>query len=158
MIASTRFEQFVCSFKGPLFSFLFRLLQNEHAAEELAQEAFLNLYRSKVDCSNPRNCVEAIYRIAIGLATRAAESRSRVPVNPSPAFDSKEVAICKAIAELPSAQRFAVLLHKYQGLDLEQIGRTLDIDETKVKAVLLAGYQMLRMRLSAYINSERRTE
>ncbi len=154
MIAATRFEQFVCSFKGPLFGFLFRALQNKQAAEELAHEAFLNLYRSKVDCSDVESCVGAIYRIAIGLVTKAAESHSLAPVNSSSRFDRKEVAICKAIGELPREQRFAILLHKYQGLDLDQIGRALDIDETQVKAVLLAGYQTLREKLSAYINAE----
>jgi len=154
MIAATRFEQFVCSFKGPLFGFLFRVLQNEHVAEELAQEAFLTLHRSRIDCSDPASCVGAIYRIAVGLVTRAADSRSLAPVNSSSRFDRKEIAICKAIGELPREQRFAVLLHKYQGLALDQIGRALDIDETQVKALLLAGYQMLREKLSGYINAE----
>lgn len=154
MIAATRFEQFVLSFKGPLFGFLFRVLQNEQVAEELAQEAFLNLYRSRVDCGDAEDCVGAIYRIAIGLVTQAANSRPLAPVNSSSRFDSKEVAICKAIGGLPSAQRFAVLLHKYQGLNFSQIGKTLDIDETRVKALLLAGYQTLRTKLSAYTNVE----
>ena len=70
MTAATRFEQFVCSFKEPLVGLLFRVLQNDQEAEELAQEAFLTLYRPKVDFSDTGNCVEATYRREFGYESR----------------------------------------------------------------------------------------
>lgn len=157
MAKPSHFVQFVDSLKIPVFVFLFRLVRDETLAEQLTQEAFLELYQSNNDCGDGERSVATIYRTAIRLATQAAASSS-LAASPSSRFDRKEVAIFQAIGELPSAQRFAVLLHKYQGLDLAQIGKTLEIDEIRVKALLLAGYQTLRIKLSACVNAERRTE
>lgn len=157
MAEASHFEQFVYRLKNPVFGFLFRLVQDEKRAEQLAQEAFLKLYQSKDDCGDGERGVTTIYRIAIRLVAQAAAGHS-LAVNPSSRFDRKEVAISRAIGELPSAQRFAVLLHKYQGLDFAQIGKTLEMDEIRAKALLLAAYQALRIKLSAYLNAERSAE
>ena len=157
MAKASHFVQFVDRLKNPVFGFLFRLVRDETLAEQLAQEAFLELYQWNNDCADGERCVTTIYRIAIRLVTQAAASRP-LAASPSSRFDRKDVAIFQAIGELPSAQRFAVLLHKYQDLDLAQIGKTLDIDQIRVKALLLAGYQTLRIKLSAYANAERRAE
>lgn len=155
MAEASHFEQFVYRLKNPVFGFLFRLVRDEALAEQLAHEAFLELYQSKTDCGD--SCVTTIYQIAIRLITQTAAGRS-LSASPSSRFDREEAAISQALGELPSAQQFAVLLHKYQELDLAQIGKTLDIDETRLKALLLAGYQTLRIKLSAYTNAERRVE
>lgn len=157
MSKASRFEQFVNRFEKPVYGFFVRLVHDEQTADQLAQEAFLNLYRSGIDCNGGQHCVTAVYRTAIRLLMQRTELMSSEPVMSSSEVDQKVDAISLAISELPTAQRFAVLLHKYQGLDLAAIGKALDLDEARVKGLLLTGYQALTMKLSRYIVPMKRT-
>ncbi len=53
-----------------------------------------------------------------------------------------------AIEGLPSKQRAAVFMHKYQELEYSQIAKTLSCSESAVKSLLFRAYETLRARLS----------
>ena len=54
----------------------------------------------------------------------------------------------QAVLALPTKQRAAVILHKYQELDYKQIGQALGCSESAVKSLLFRAYEALRVRLS----------
>jgi RNA polymerase sigma-70 factor (ECF subfamily) len=61
--------------------------------------------------------------------------------------------ILRAVHALPEKQRAAVLLHKYQELDYDEIARILVCSESALKSLLFRAYETLRVELAPLINS-----
>ena len=56
--------------------------------------------------------------------------------------------IRSAVDALPAKQRAAVLMHKFDGLDYQQIARALDCSDSALKSLLFRAYETLRGRLA----------
>ena len=54
---------------------------------------------------------------------------------------SRSDIILRAVHALPEKQRAAVLLHKYQELDYDEIARILDCSESALKSLLFRAYE-----------------
>jgi RNA polymerase sigma-70 factor (ECF subfamily) len=63
--------------------------------------------------------------------------------------------ILRAVHALPEKQRAAVLLHKYQELDYDEIARVLECSESALKSLLFRAYETLRIELSPLVSSVR---
>src|ERR1035437_6458049 len=124
--------------RGPVVHFLYRMVQNPSVSEELAQEVFLRVYRSRATYEPTAKFTTWLFRIATHLALnwirdgkkeKSNESLSeevmegmerqvadRQPsVEQTMIYEVKVREIKKAIEALPEKQRAAVLMHKYQG-------------------------------------------
>ncbi len=160
-----------------IIHFLFRMVRNESVAEELAQEVFLRVYRSRESYRAEAKFSTWLYRIATNLAVNHArdtksertaqtleldkpdeESGSRPEVADSEANveqrmlrEERMAAIRAEIAALPERQRLAVLMHKYQEMDYRQIGEVLKLSESATKSLLFRAYQTLRERLKSFV-------
>jgi RNA polymerase sigma-70 factor, ECF subfamily len=157
--------------RGPVINFLHRMVQNRAVSEELAQEVFLRVYRSRQTYEPTAKFTTWLFRIATHLALnsirdgkkeRSQESLSdellegverqvadrQVTVEQAMVFDVKIQEIRQAIGGLPEKQRAAVLMHKYDGLDYGQIARSLGCSESAVKSLLFRAYETLRARLA----------
>jgi RNA polymerase sigma-70 factor, ECF subfamily len=157
--------------RGPVVNFLHRMVQNRAVSEELAQEVFLRVYRSRETYEPTAKFTTWLFRIATHLALnsirdgkkeRSQESLSdellegverqvadrQVTVEQAMVFDVKIQEIRQAIGGLPEKQRAAVLMHKYDGLDYGQIARSLGCSESAVKSLLFRAYETLRARLA----------
>jgi RNA polymerase sigma-70 factor (ECF subfamily) len=72
----------------------------------------------------------------------------------APSVEQELVARCraelilKAIRALPEKQRAAVLLHKYQELDYDEIAGVLECSESALKSLLFRAYETLRVELA----------
>lgn len=157
--------------------FLFRMVHNQAVAEELAQEVFLRVYRSRESYRAEAKFTTWLYRIATNLAVnhardtrheRAAQTvyldqpDEETGTTPDVADDEPTVeqnllrdermaAIRKHVMALPERQRMAVLMHKYQGMDYRQIGDVLKLSESATKSLLFRAYQTLRERLKEFV-------
>ena len=156
--------------RGPVVNFLYRMVQNRAVSEELAQEVFLRVYRSRQSYEPAAKFTTWLFRIASHLALnwirdgrkeRGQESLNdglegieRQVADRQPSIeqelihDVKVKEIRQAIEALPEKQRAAVLMHKYQGLDYTQIAGALRLSESAVKSVLFRAYGTLRARLA----------
>jgi RNA polymerase sigma-70 factor, ECF subfamily len=160
-----------------MIHFLFRMVHNQAVAEELAQEVFLRVYRSRESYRAEAKFTTWLYRIATNLAvnnardTRHERSAQTVYLDapdletgttPDVADDEPNVeqnllrdermaAIRKHVMALPERQRMAVLMHKYQGMDYKQIGEVLKLSESATKSLLFRAYQTLRERLKDFV-------
>ena len=56
--------------------------------------------------------------------------------------------IRRAVDELPEKQRAAVLLHKYEEMNYDQIAGILDCSENALKSLLFRAYETLRVKLA----------
>ena len=163
--------------RNPLVHFLQRMVQDAGVSEELAQEVFLRVYRSRESYRAEAKFTTWLYRIATNLAVNHARDtkheRSAQTIyldapdeetgsTPDVADDEPSVeqklmrdermaAIRLHVMALPERQRMAVLMHKYQGMDYRQIGDVLKLSESATKSLLFRAYQTLRDKLKEFV-------
>jgi len=171
------FTYLVEKYHRAMVHFLFRMVHNQAVAEELAQEVFLRVYRSRESYRAEAKFTTWLYRIATNLAVNHARDTKHeraaqnvyldVPdeetgATPEVADDEPTVeqrlvrdermaAIRKHVMALPERQRMSVLMHKYQGLDYKQIGEVLKLSESATKSLLFRAYQTLREKLKDFV-------
>src|SRR5947208_11600838 len=76
------FEYLVQKYRRPIVSFMYRMARNAAAAEDLAQEVFLRVYRSRESYEATAKFTTWLYRIATNLAVNhARDSRHERPEN-----------------------------------------------------------------------------
>jgi RNA polymerase sigma-70 factor, ECF subfamily len=171
------FEYLIQKYHRPMIHFMFRMVHNQAVAEELAQEVFLRVYRSRQSYRAEAKFTTWLYRIATNLGVNHARDTKyeRAAQNvyldqPDPETgttpdvadltasveqelvkDERMRAIRQHVLALPERQRTAVLMHKYQGLDYKQIGEVLKLSESATKSLLFRAYQTLRERLKEFV-------
>jgi RNA polymerase sigma-70 factor, ECF subfamily len=171
------FDYLIEKYRKPIVHFMFRMVHNQAVAEELAQEVFLRVYRSRQTYRAEARFTTWLYRIATNLGVnhardtkheRAAqnvyldEPDPETGTTPDVADQTPSAeegllrqerlkAIREHVMALPERQRTAVLMHKYQGMDYKQIGEVLKLSESATKSLLFRAYQTLRERLKDFV-------
>jgi len=157
--------------RSPVIHFLYRMVQNQAVAEELAQEVFLRVYKSRSSYEPTAKFTTWLFRIASHLALNwirdgRNEKRQASLNEESPDGTAKQVPdrsrtveqelvyqvklreVRQAIESLPAKQKAAVMMHKYQEMEYAQIADVLSCSESAVKSLLFRAYESLRMRLA----------
>jgi RNA polymerase sigma-70 factor (ECF subfamily) len=165
------FELLLAKYRRPVVGYLDRMVQNRAVAEELAQEAFLRVYRARGSYQPAAKFTTWLFRIATHLAlnslrdTRHQRKETSMegagpegqPLQLADGRASREEqlvaearldAVRRAVADLPEKQRAAVLLHKYEGMDYAQIADALGCSVSAVKSLLFRAYESLRVSLA----------
>ena len=158
------FELLLDKYRRPLIHFLYRMVQDAAVAEELAQDVFLRVYRSRERYEATARFTTWLFRIATRLALnwlRDNKNERGQPLVDELVFadqgptaeaellrNSRTREIRLAIARLPAKQRAAVLMHKYQDMDYAQIAAVLGLTQSAVKSLLFRAYETLRGRLA----------
>ena len=171
------FEYLVQKYRRPMLSFMYRMARNAAAAEDLAQEVFLRVYRSRESYEASAKFTTWLYRIATNLAVNhARDTRHERPevqvsldepdeesgttlelpdasLNVEQAMVVRErmMAIRRKVEALPEQQRLAVIMHKYQQMDYKQIAEVLKKSESATKSLLFRAYETLRDQLKEFI-------
>lgn len=158
-------------YRSSVIHFLYRMVQNRAVAEELAQEVFLRVYRSRATYEATAKFTTWLFRIATHLALNSlrdgknqrAEARLDLESGEAPARQVSDARpsveqvmvqrarleeVRRAVAMLPEKQRAAVLMHKYEEMEYSQIARVLNCSESAVKSLLFRAYETLRARLA----------
>ena len=173
----TAFDFLMRKYRKPIVNFMYRMTRNQAVAEELAQEVFLRVYRSRETYRAEARFSTWLYRIATNLGVNQArdtrheraastvyldEADSETGTTPDVADstpdiearllrDERMAAIREHVMALPERQRMAVLMHKYEGLDYGQIGEVLKLSESATKSLLFRAYQTLREKLKGFV-------
>jgi len=158
--------------RNPLVHFLYRMVQEQAVSEELAQEVFLRIYKSRLSYEPTARFTTWMFRIATHLALnwlrdeKNARGQERLDEDRGGDLPAREVADRKpsveqrmvyqarlqevrdAIGKLPEKQRAAVLMHKYEEMEYAQIASVLGCSESAVKSLLFRAYETLRARLA----------
>jgi RNA polymerase sigma-70 factor (ECF subfamily) len=157
--------------RSSVVHFVYRLVQEQAVAEELAQEVFLRVYRARSKYEATAKFKTWLFRIASHLALnwlrdekhqRGQERLDDVPADlpvrqisdrrPSVeqrlVYEVKMQEVRHAVAALPEKQRAAVLMHKYEEMGYNQIAKVLGCSESAVKSLLYRAYETLRARLA----------
>lgn len=171
------FDFLIQKYRKPIINFMYRMTRNQAVAEELAQEVFLRVYRSRETYRAEARFSTWLYRIATNLGVNQArdtrheraastvyldEADSETGTTPDVADSTPDVeskllrnermaAIREHVMALPERQRMAVLMHKYEGMDYSQIGDVLKLSESATKSLLFRAYQTLREKLKGFV-------
>jgi RNA polymerase sigma-70 factor (ECF subfamily) len=171
------FDYLVQKYRRPLVSFMYRMARNSAAAEDLAQEVFLRVYRSREGYEASAKFTTWLYRIATNLAVNYARDTRHQRPEATVSLDEPDsetgttlelpdggptaeqamlrrerlLGIRRKVEALPERQRLAVIMHKYQQMDYKQIAEVLKLSESATKSLLFRAYETLREQLKEFI-------
>jgi RNA polymerase sigma-70 factor, ECF subfamily len=161
------FAALVRQHQRAVYSLGLRMLSDRFQAEDLAQEVFLQLYRSLSSVESEAHLAFWLRRVTIN---RAIDHLRREPSGSSAtlveadslASETAEVdpilgrRLRSLLRELPPAARAVVLLRYQEDLDPTEIARTLKMSVNTVKSHLRRSLALLRERLPQDSSPQRR--
>lgn len=173
------FAQLVEKYKQPLFNFICRTLRDEAESEDLAQNVFLQVYKSRQRYQHTAKFSTWLFTIARNLCLNEIRRRTRHPAEsieeqhaenedqPQRQYEDKKVflptenilhgelakKIEEAIADLPETQRTAILLCRQDELSYEEIAEILDCSLSATKSLIHRGRETLKEKLKPYLKS-----
>ncbi len=171
------FIYLVQKYRRQMVGFMYRMCHNPATAEELAQEVFLRVYRSRASYEASAKFNTWLYRIATNLAVNhARDTRHERPENtlrldepdqetgstPDLADGSltaeeqilhreRMAVVRQKVQALPERQRMAVIMHKYQQMDYREIADVMNLSESATKSLLFRAYETLREQLKEFV-------
>lgn len=168
------FKSLVTNYQDLVFNTALGIVQNSEDAEDVAQEVFIQVYRSIDQFKGDARLSTWIYRITTTKALDHIRSRKRKkrfafitslfgpndelvhePVDfqhPGVALDRKEQAalLFQMIAQLPENQKVAFTLHKTEELSYQEIADVMQLSVSAVESLLFRARQNLRKLLEKY--------
>jgi len=173
------FAALVEKYKQPLFNFVFRTLRDEIETEDVAQNTFLQVWKSRARYERTAKFTTWLFTIARNLCLNEIRRRSRHPAEsieeahaehedqPRQQYEDKahiaapekllhgELAgkIEEALAELPENQRTAILLCRQDELSYEEIAGILDCSLSATKSLIHRGRETLKEKLKRYLQT-----
>jgi RNA polymerase sigma-70 factor (ECF subfamily) len=152
------FATLVRAHQGSVFSIGLRMLSRRDAAEDLAQDVFLQLYRKLDSIESLEHLGFWLRRVAANLAI---DWLRRVPYSATrPLDESAEVAaqetdedplmsreLMRLLGELAPHPRAVMLLRYQEDLDVAEVGAALDMPVNTVKSHIKRSLTQLRSRM-----------
>lgn len=167
------FETLFLRYYPQVYGVLFRLLGDRQAAEDLAQEVFLRLYRRRFDRGREHALGGWLYRVAVNAALNRLRGEARRERRESAAVaeartlwsgqepDPAQMAIRneqralvrRALADLPERAR-ACLVLRQAGLSYAEIAQALGVAPGSVGTLLARAEERFRERYRALSHEE----
>lgn len=167
------FELLLHRHRASVVNHMCRFVRNHAIAEELAQDVFLRVYRSRASYQPEAKFTTWLFRISTNVAlnwrrdtrresgvlrldevferARKVEISDGVPrVDERLIREHRSRQVREAIEALPAKQHAAVILHKYDGLDYTEIAQVLNCSIPALKSLLFRAYETLRNRLADF--------
>ena len=175
---SVAFAELVELYQHRLVTVMHHLVANKEEAEDLAQEVFLRVYRTRKKYRARAKFSTWLFTIANNLALNALRSRQRKPsipldvrdsgpLGPRPAehlvrdrqaqpgarLQQQELAaiVQRALEQLNERQRAAVVLNKFEDMNYADIAEVMNLTTKAVKSLLSRARENLRVALKDYI-------
>jgi RNA polymerase sigma-70 factor (ECF subfamily) len=173
------FEQLVDKYKQPVMNVVYRMLRDATEAEDVAQNVFVQVYKSAGRYEVSSKFSTWLFTIARNLCLNELRRRSRHPADsmdaahpeqedqPWQQFEDKktfsppdtllhgelEEKIEEAMAELPENQRTAILLCRQDELSYEDIAKVLQCSLSATKSLIHRGRETLKQKLKPYLRT-----
>lgn len=175
------FAELVDKYKQPVINLVSRMLNDPVEAEDLAQNVFLQVYRSANRYEVTARFSTWLFTIAKNLSLNEIRRRSRHPADslegsrpdtegeaqPKPQLEDVRSAsapvhllrqeleqkVEEAIAGLPENQRLALLLCRQDELSYEEMAKVLGCSVSATKSLIHRGRETLKQRLKPYLQT-----
>ncbi len=157
-MSATEFDSAVTEMAGKVRGFIRRRVRDDATADDLTQETFLKVYRSRAALRDGQRIEAWLYRIArttlIDFYRRqrpGQELPNDLAAETNESADEVTVVMTRALRrfldELPESYREPVRLAEFEGLPLAKIALRLGLSLTAVKSRVRRGRAMLRKKL-----------
>ncbi|MEQ1652111.1 MAG: sigma-70 family RNA polymerase sigma factor [Hyphomicrobium sp.] len=138
-----------------------RMLRDDAEAEDVAQEAFLRLWRAGASLEVGANGVKPwLRRVVSNLCIDRVRGRQRLTVveelpeqaeapRQQTSLEEKDLQrrVDQALKKLPERQRLALTLFHYEGLSQNEVGAAMDISDEAVESLLGRARRQLKAEL-----------
>ncbi len=154
------FEQLVKRYQQKLLGFVYHMIHDEHAADDVVQESFINLYKT-IDRVDPTKKFSA-YVFSIARNTTISHIRKykkEIPLEDMLVFSEEESlygqlvqaeqarTVAGALAKIPPLYQKAIRLYYFEDLSYEEVGKNLGLPINTVRTHLRRGKELLRALL-----------
>ena len=172
---SEAFRLLVERHSRPIFRVAYRMTGNEHDADDVVQETFLRAYRQISRFEERANFGTWLHRIAINCSLDLLRARGRhdkhhiqeseegemsrtietTDPQPDRLLLSAELQkhVLAALERLSGNERTAFVLRHFEGMPVEEIGRTLGIQVNATKNTIFRAVRKLRESLEPFVRS-----
>jgi RNA polymerase sigma-70 factor, ECF subfamily len=173
------FTELVEKYKQPVMNLAWRILRDATEAEDLAQNVFVQAYKSAPRYRATAKFSTWLFTIARNLCLNEIRRRSRHPADsldagstetedqparqvedpkaglPTDALMGRELEqkVTEALAELPEIQRTAILLCQRDELSYEEIAEVLGCSLSATKSLIHRGRETLKSKLKPYLRT-----
>ncbi len=153
------FEEIVDRHKAMVFSLVYNFFRSRTVAEDIAQDAYLELYRNLDRIESDKHMAfwlrQTVTRKCIDWSRRQKHRRYQpledVPepgVEQQPRDPMLQDALAAKVAGLPEKMRMVVILRYQEDLKLAEIAEAMDMPVNTVKTTLRRALERLRPRVS----------
>ena len=168
------FEILVKRYEKQIFSLAYRLCSDYDEATDLAQEAFLQIYKVLDRYDNQKKFFSWMYRVAHNTCINALNRRPKNTMavedvsiymgettdtssQPETYYTNKELRqqIDQAILNLPDNYRDIIYLRYIQELSYQQIADTMQLPLSTIETRLYRGRQLLQKSLNSFLERRR---
>lgn len=160
------FGTIVDRYKDPLVNYITHLTRSRERAEEIAQDAFVRLYRNASTYRNQDRLAPYLYRIATNLVVSTIRRerrwssllprlsitlRQEVPL-PDSAVVNEEIRtrVSTALEHLPLKYRAPLVLFEIEEWSYAEIGAALDLRVGTVKSRISRARELMRKQLAPW--------
>lgn len=161
----------------------YKVLRSREDAEDIAQEVFIETYRSAANLRQEDDISFWLYRVSLNKSinylkrTRNIFFRSILQIesllvsgeevspqemllsddHPGESLEATErlEILTKAVASLPSMQQKAFILHHYEDMPYKEICKVLNLSLSSVESLLFRAKASLKRKCTFYNNSEK---
>jgi RNA polymerase sigma factor (sigma-70 family) len=172
------YSRFVDQFQGRVYNTCIGFVFNREDAEDLAQEVFVEVFRSIANFEERSSLATWVYRIAVtkslellrsrtrkkragqllslfGLQQSGFDVRGHAIDHPGIRLENQERAkhLYAAIDSLPENQRIAFVLHKIDGHSYEAVAEIMELSGPSVESLLFRAKKNLQKKLENYYRS-----
>lgn len=159
------FENIVRRWQHPLINLAYRFCRDPQKAEEMAQDAFMQIYRKLDKFRGDSTFSTWVFSVSLNLY-RSTMRRKSLPFESTNALETvaggqhpqlqveqkeREELIRQAVAALPRRYRDAVIMFYFREMDLQETAAILGISEGTAKAWLHRGRKLLGKKLGSII-------
>jgi RNA polymerase sigma-70 factor (ECF subfamily) len=140
----------------------YRMSNRWDVADDVAQDAFLRVYRSAGSYRPAAAFRTWLYRIVVNLCLDRARVVKPAGIPTEPLSDNgdapdsalaqaeKIAAVQQAVGSLPERQRIVLILHRFEQQTQRQIAEATGWSESAVESLLTRAYQQLREKLAGW--------
>ncbi len=169
------FESLVDLYRSQVVGMVYRYLGDAARAEDIAQEAFLRIYRARKSYKPLAQFKTWLYRIVYNLVVNEANARKRnaalslerlrgaeegtffledenAPI-PEKELERAELLakVREAVLDLPEKQRMALVMNKYHDMPYVEVAEAMGLSVAAVKSMLFRAREKVRNKLVRYM-------
>jgi RNA polymerase sigma-70 factor (family 1) len=161
------FRKIFNHYSNRLFSYAFRITDNEELAEEIVMDTFMKIWCNRQELASANNFDSYLFTIVRNHAFNAIKRRTHESLiinqlslskteyedctEDTVVYNDYQHILSKAVNQLPPQQRLVYSLSRDEGLKYDEIANQLNLSKNTVKAHLKKALSTLRIVFSNYL-------